>query len=142
MLHAAAHLDHAVVAHGAERGLGLEVGVLDERRAEFLLDDEGRLGESALDVAPADHVAVDEVRAVLLVDERRARGQGRVGIEDLGQRLGLDAHQPGGGDGLVPGLGHDHGHHVAVVADLVVGQDVEVLQDLPGPVAAGDVRGR
>ena len=40
VLHAAAHLDDAVGADAAEGGLGLEVGVLDEGRAEFLLDDE------------------------------------------------------------------------------------------------------
>jgi hypothetical protein len=116
--------------------------VLHVLGAEVLLEDQVRLGEAPLHVAPAHAVVIDDVGAVGLVDQRGSRLQGFLRIEQGGQRLGLHAHEGGGGDRLGPGIRDHHRHHVAVAADPLSGQHGVILEDLPEHGAAGDVRRR
>jgi len=136
MLHAAADLDGAVGAGERDRHLGLHVGVLDELGAEGFFEHQIGLGKSAVHIPAADAVGVDDVAAVVYMDQGRLRLHRLLGIEQGGQLLGLDPHQGRAFQGLVPGFGHDHRDHIPMVADAVVGEDAEIPDDLAEAVRA------
>ena len=131
MLHAAVNFDDAIRGtRHANRRLGLHVGVLDGLRLELFLDDEIRLAETCLDIAAPDDVRVDDVRAVVFMDERRTRQHRRLRIEHGGQRFGIHLHQLRRVNRNLARFRDDDGDNIAVVTNLVVGEDAEIADDL------------
>jgi len=108
---------------GQERtGLEADAGVAAE--LEGLAEDVVRLAEGRLHVAPVEGGLQDAVVLQLVVDPGGARPQGRLRVQQGGQRLVLRRNQVAGVFGHGPGRG-GHGHHgLAGVADAVEGQGV------------------
>jgi len=88
--HLGAHVDvdDLVVVHPGDAGLRLQVRVVDPLGRVAIFDDDVGLGETGLDVAPANGPMADEVSA--LVDAGGVGTEGLEGIEHAGQRLVVD----------------------------------------------------
>ena len=115
---------HGVAVDDGELGGGLDHGV--------------GCSQGPVGVAPGQLVAVGDVvgggsrghaqellarlQVGLLVDEH-VGGQGTGCVGEGGQIVVVDPHLLGRVGGLMGGLGHDHRHRLAVVADLAFGQD-------------------
>ena len=87
------------------------------------LDDVVGLGEAGLEVAAAQRPLAHLVGAELLVHERRAVLERRLGIGDHRQRVVLDDDVLGRVDHAVAVLADDERDGVADVLDLALGQD-------------------
>ena len=148
----------ATVDEGRQGVVRLHRVGIEHREAHRALDDECRAGESGLDVAPADahlvqHVArprrfgvagrpghhreglVTDRAVVLLVDEGSPRGEGLVGRHYRWEVLVSDGDKAGGVVGDGGGVGDDDCHRLAVVPNLVLGEDAVIGQDV---AEAGD----
>jgi hypothetical protein len=72
-LRAAPQLGRAVLGHRGQRGVRLDVALVDRRRLELALDDDVGLGEAGLDVAQHDLDALGDVRRLVGLRARRRR---------------------------------------------------------------------
>ena len=133
------------VLHPGDGDVGLQRVVLDLREGEDVLEDLVGLGEALVHVAPGVVVGVADVGAAELlghavgvavklvrvrhhlVHQRRVRRHRVSNVGDRGKLLEFrfDEGQRLGCGGLV--IGRHHGHRVAVVTDLVQGDDGLVL---------------
>ena len=127
-----ADVDDAVLVQPREAHLGLEEGVLLERRAEGVLDDEVRSREARVEVALADPAFGDDVGRAL--DDRGVRPQRFDGVVDPREGLELDLDEVHRVVRDVPGLRRDEGEGLAEVPDPLLDEDL-----LPGvePFLAG-----
>ena len=99
-----------------------------------------RARERGVEVALADGEGADEIGAEFLVDDRTARAQRLLRVDDGRQRIEIEADQLRGVLGGVAALRDDDGNRLADVADLVMGQQRllgidELVLDLGGPFA-------
>ena len=129
------------VGHG-QRGLGLEEGVLDALGLEHLVHDVGAGGQRGVDVAPPvlghrQHVGVRAPHRDLGVVDRGD------GVGERPEHVVVDLDQLGRGPGLLAGLGHDDGEHVAGVGRAAalgdeIGQSLWMMptRSSPGTSAA------
>ncbi len=110
---------------------------LERRRREAVevelpdLDDAVGGLERAVDVAPVEHARPDDVRARVLVQDRRVLVLRPAGVDQHRQRLVLDLDEVGGVAGELARLGDDGDHRLAHVADLANGEGV-VPDPAPG----------
>jgi hypothetical protein len=162
-LRRAPQLGRAVLGHGGQRRVRLDVALVDRCGLELALDDDIGLGEAGLDVAQRDLDALGDVRGLvglgldadreeIVVQHRRARPHGLDHVDDVRQHLvgHVDELERLAGDG---GAGGGHGgHRVALVERLLAGHDVpddvlvvhhhlagrDELRRLVGEIVAGD----
>ena len=114
-----------------ERGRALERRRREPVEVELLdLHDLVRGLQRAVDVAPVERARPDDVRARVLVEDRRAVVLRRAGVDEHVERLVLDLDEVGGVAGELARLG-DHGDdRLADVADAADGERV-VLDLVP-----------
>ncbi len=126
-----------VGVHEPGAGVGLDVVVLDERRAVGLLDDAPAAGEGRRRIPPADGPGRHDV--ALGVHPRRIRGHGGFGVE---HRREVPVDDLDGLQGRLRGrrgFGGHQRHRLADAAHLVRRQDRLVLDDDAGQVLARDI---
>ena len=123
------HLGHPPHAEHAAAGIPLGQGAArlqgDGRvslHVEGLAQDEIRLAQRAVDVAAGDGVGGDRVRSFRLEEQRSPRLAGRPRVHERDEGVVVHLHVGERVLGLVAVLGHDGGHRLADVADLVTGQ--------------------
>ncbi len=121
--------DDAVGVEPGDPRLRLEVRVVDELRLVALLDDGVRGSQRGVDVALLELPARYQV--ALLVNERRALLERRLGVGHDRQLLVLDVDQLDGGERSVLGLGGNDRDRLAVVADDAVGEHVRASLQRP-----------
>ena len=121
--------DDAVGAEPGDPGLRLEIRMVDELCLVALLDDGVRCSQRSVDVALLELPARYQV--ALLVNERRALLERRLGVGHDRQLLVLDVDQLEGGDRSVLGLGGNDRDRLAVVADDAVGEHVRASLQRP-----------
>ncbi len=119
-----ADVDHALFVDPRDAGVRLEVGVLDERHPERVLDDQVGFGHAGLEVALADRVPADDV--VRLEQDRRPGRHRLFRIEDRGQVLVLDLDPAERLLGEGDRLRGDERDRLADVADRLERQDRRV----------------
>ena len=90
-LRADADVDHALLVDPCNPGVGLEVGMLDERHLERVLDDQVGLGHPGLEIALADLVLGNDV--VRLEQNRRPGFQRLFRAEDAWEFFELQTDQ-------------------------------------------------
>ena len=85
-----------------------------------LLDLDDAVGgfQRAVDVAPVERARPDDVRAGVVVQDRRARVLGAARVDERRQRLVLDLDQLGRVARELPGRGDDGDDRLADVPDL------------------------
>ena len=121
---AAVELDEAARALERRRGEAVEVELLDP-------DDPVGLGDRALPVAPVEHALPDDVRAGVLVEDRRIRILRAPGVDQRVERLVLDLDQLGRVARELAGRSDDRGDRLADEARLADRERV-VLDLVPG----------
>ena len=119
------HVQRVAVVVGAVAGVGRarldrvrdQAVVAELQRRDVRGLREGGLGARLVADAPVVALVVRR-----LVVHGAAGAEGAGGVDHRGQHLVVDVDQRRGGTGLLDRLGHDHGHAVADVAHLAVGQ--------------------
>jgi hypothetical protein len=92
-----------------------------------------------LDVTMPDPVRVDDVGSKLFMHQDRIRLHGLFGVEDRRKRNRIHADFLRCAEGLLPCLCHNQRNDVAIVSNLVVCEDPEILHNLAVAVRAGNV---
>ena len=96
-------------------------------RRVALFENAVRLAKAFVDVAPRQVVFKQEVRAALLVENRRARSESFDGIEHRRQRLILDANFFQGPLRRAQILGHHHRNQFSLEADFIDSDKVLIV---------------
>jgi hypothetical protein len=123
------HFRHPPHAEHAPPGIPLGQGAARLQRdrrvslhVERFAQDEVGVAQRALDVAAGDRVRGDHVGAFRLEEDGGSSLGGGPRVHERGKRIVRDLHASQRVLGEVPVVGHDDGHRLADVADLVAGE--------------------